>query len=206
LIHRIEATANNRFYGGAQNWRPMLIGLDCFVRPRDLESKTCPYCGREFTPSRSHPLQVVCSSGDCQRRRRTDYHRRKLSKDPLYRALCKDSQETWKQRNPDYMKQYRARQRDARPHHARGRRSLPDSTADLKRLLSLVKNTLVENNPAVRIKRCDSGVWLITAKTDAVEKNTLAPTHVVIIQGLTLQSAGRRAKEQRSGNSAGLDV
>jgi hypothetical protein len=76
----------------------------------------------------------------------------------------------------------------------------------LERLLSLVKNILVQNNPAVRIKRCDSGVWLIAAKKLAVEKNTLEPTHVLIIQGLTPQSDGRSAKEQHSGNSAGADV
>jgi hypothetical protein len=147
----------------------------------------------------------VCSSDDCQRRRRADYHRRKLNKDPLYRALCKDSQETWKQRNPDYMKQYRAEHRNAPPDH-RGRRSLPESVADFERLLSLVKNTLVENNPPVRIKRCDAGVWLVDATRSAVGKNILAPTYVVIIQGLASQSGERRAKEQRSGNSAAPDV
>ena len=186
--------------------RDRMMRLDGFVRARHLESKTCPYCGKDFAPTRSHPLQAVCSSDDCQRRRRADYHRRKLSKDPLYRALCKDSQETWKQRNPDYMKRYRADHRAALPDHISGSRSLPPSVADLERLLSLVKNTLVENNSAVRIKRCDSGVWLIAAKDAAAGKNIPAPTHVVIIQGFALQSGGRRSKEQRSGNSTAPDV
>jgi hypothetical protein len=47
---------------------------------------------------RSHRDQKVCSSRRCQSRGRTDYHRMKLSKDP-HRALCEDSQKTWKQRN-----------------------------------------------------------------------------------------------------------
>jgi hypothetical protein len=104
------------------------------------------------------------------------------------------------------MKRYRADHRKVPSDHIRGRRSLPESAADLERLLSLVKNTLVENNSAVRIQRCDSGVWLIAAKEAADGKNTLAPTHVVIIQGFASQSGRRSAKEQRSGNSAERDV
>lgn len=179
-----------------------MVGLDSFVQARHLKNKTCPYCGQEFTPSPSHPLQVVCSSGECQRRRRADYHRRKLSKDPLYRALCEDSQETWKQRNPDYMKRYRAEHRNAPPDACRAYRSSRESIADLEQLLSLVKNTLVENNPAVQVRHCDSGVWLIRAKKAAAGKNTLAPSYVIVIQGFTIQTTAPRAKEQRSGNSA----
>jgi hypothetical protein len=73
-------------------------------------------------------------------------------------------------------------------------------------LLSLVKNTLAENNPSVRIRHCDSGIWLIATKKRTVEKNILAPTYVLIIQGLALESCGSNAKEQRSGNSVVPDV
>jgi hypothetical protein len=114
------------------------IHVNSFMRQRNLENRLCPYCERQFEPSRSHPHQVVCSSEECQRRRRADYHRKKLTKDPLYRALCRDSQDTWKQRNPEYMKQYRAGQRKAKPDRSAARPLI----TELARLLSLVKNNL----------------------------------------------------------------
>jgi len=91
----------------------------------------------------AHPHQMVCSSGDCQRRRRADYHRKKLKKDPLYRALCRDSQETWSEQNPEYMKRYRAGQREAKP----DRPAVQPLISELKRLLTSVKNNLVEKHP-----------------------------------------------------------
>ena len=151
------------------------------MRPFDSENRTCPYCEKQFKPSRSHPEQKVCSAADCQRRRRADYHRKKLTKDPLYRALCEDSQETWKQRNPDYMKNYRASRRKPS-----GRKTVPPRIAELKRLLTRIRNTLVKNTPALRVTRCASGIWLIAPKHAAADKNTLAPTHVIVIQGVTL--------------------
>ena len=107
--------------------------------------RKCPYCGQQFKPSRSHPHQMVCSSGDCQRRRRADYHRKKLKKDPLYRALCQDSQETWLEQNPEYMKRYRAGQREAKP----DRTAVDPLVIELKRLLTSVKNNLVKNTSAI---------------------------------------------------------
>lgn len=151
------------------------------MRPFDSENRTCPYCEKRFKPSRSHPEQKVCSAADCQRRRRVDYHRKKLNKDPLYRALCEDSQKTWKERNPEYMKKYRASQRKAK----RGCPAVRPRIAELKRLLASIRNSLVKNTPALRVTRCASGVWLVTPKKAANEKNTLAPTHVIVIQGLT---------------------
>jgi len=56
----------------------------------------------KFRPSRYHPDQAVGSSADCQRRRRTDYHRKKLIKDPAYREQCLDSQKKWREKNPHY--------------------------------------------------------------------------------------------------------
>jgi hypothetical protein len=150
------------------------------MRPRDFEDRTCPHCGKQFKPSRSHPQQVVCSSDDCQRRRRADYHRKKLKKDPLYRALCEDSQETWKQQNPDYMKQYRASRRKAKP----GRPSVRPVICELERLLSLVKNNLVKNTSALRVTRCAPNIWVLAPNGKADDKNTSAPTHVIVIHGL----------------------
>jgi hypothetical protein len=124
---------------------------------------------------------VVCSSDDCQRRRRADYHRKKVIKDPLYRALCQDSQDMWKQRNPEYMKQYRAGRRGAKA----DRPAIRPRIAELERLLTRVKNNLVKNTSALRVTRCAPGSWLIAPKRLADDKNTLASTYVIVIQGIT---------------------
>ena len=153
---------------------------NAIVRPRDLEIRKCPYCGQQFKPLRSHPHQMVCSSGDCQRRRRADYHRKKLKKDPLYRALCQDSQETWLEQNPEYMKRYRAGQREAKP----DRTAVDPLVIELKRLLTCVKNNLVKNTSAILVTRCAPNIWVLAPKRKADDKNTSAPTHVVVIHGL----------------------
>ena len=76
-----------------------------------MEEKVCRYCIHKFRPSRYHPDQKVCSSGDCKRRRRTDYHRKKLVEDPDYREQCRDSQQKWREKIPHYMRRYWADRR-----------------------------------------------------------------------------------------------
>jgi hypothetical protein len=63
----------------------------------------CPFCQELFTPSRYRPDQTVCSDLICQRRRRSAYHRQKLKDDPLLRAQCRDSQQHWRERHPEYI-------------------------------------------------------------------------------------------------------
>jgi hypothetical protein len=50
---------------------------------------------------------VVSSRSACQRQRRTDYHRQRTKDDPSYHAQCRDSQQKWRDRHPDYMPNYR---------------------------------------------------------------------------------------------------
>ena len=119
-----------------------------------------------------------------------------MAKDHLYRELCEDCQKTWKQRNPDYMKQYRAIQREAKL----GQPALRPAVRELERLLSHVKNTLVKNAAAVHVKRCAPGFWLVSPKGLATDKNTPTPMQVIMIQGITPADAGKDAKELRSGN------
>jgi hypothetical protein len=68
----------------------------------------CPFCKESFTRSRFHPDQIVCSGPDCQRQRRAAYHRQKLQADPSYRDQCRDSQQQWREQQPEYMRTYRA--------------------------------------------------------------------------------------------------
>ena len=47
-------------------------------------SRCCRYCQQVFQPSRYRPQQSVCSEADCQRRRRSDYHRQRIRSDSHY--------------------------------------------------------------------------------------------------------------------------
>jgi hypothetical protein len=49
----------------------------------------------------------VCGRPECQRQRRTDYHRKKLATDPEYHQVALESQKQWRDEHPDYQKQRR---------------------------------------------------------------------------------------------------
>ena len=58
-------------------------------------ARRCPYCQCVFVPSIYRPRQRVCGQPECQRRRRSDYHRQKLVTDPEYRQVVRESQKQW---------------------------------------------------------------------------------------------------------------
>jgi hypothetical protein len=134
--------------------------------------RRCPYCHEQFTPSRYHPDQVVCSRRGCQCERRSEYHRQKLTKDPTYRVQCRDSQEKWRQRHPDYMKKYRTT-------HERSSETTPRKTRDLDRLQQLLK--MAKNNVAIDLKACPARVLLICS--DKRVKNIVATAQLILIEG-----------------------
>jgi len=72
-----------------------------------MAERRCRYCEQVFQPSKYQPGQTVCTGGDCQRRRRADYHRQKITADPEYRQVCLDSPQKWRSGHPDYWRQYR---------------------------------------------------------------------------------------------------
>ena len=71
------------------------------------QSRRCPYCQSSFLPSVYRPRQSVCGRLECQRRRRSDYHRKKLAADPEYFQVVRDSQKQWWEEHPGYQKQHR---------------------------------------------------------------------------------------------------
>ncbi|GEM_PF-1282619 len=143
-----------------------------------MEEKVCRYCIHKFQPSRYHPDQKVCSSGDCQRRRRTDYHREKLVEDPVYREQCRDSQQKWREKNPHYMKRYWADRRAGDRRNAKNSRL----TSELNQLLKLVKN-----NSAVDLRSLDTSIWLVSPD-GLCEKNNLASAKIIIVLGIPCSS------------------
>lgn len=72
-----------------------------------MSDRRCRYCQQLFQPSRFHPHQIVCGRPDCQRHRQREYHRPKIEADPVYRQVCRDSQQKWRAHHPDYPRQYR---------------------------------------------------------------------------------------------------
>lgn len=72
-----------------------------------MGKRACRYCQKAFLPSKFQPAQAACSDPGCQRRRRNDYHRRKVATDPVYRQGCRDSAQQWRAEHPGYWKQLR---------------------------------------------------------------------------------------------------
>jgi hypothetical protein len=144
-----------------------------------MKKRVCPHCKQEFSPDRFHPEQVVCSFPLCQRRRRTEYHRRKIEADPAYRALREDSRTYWNERNPDYQKQYRARTKGEKTVGNK----LEGAREEVLRLLRSVKNTSGKNNSAPTVSRCLVAVLLAAAGDASTTKNNLATTKLIVFQG-----------------------
>jgi hypothetical protein len=139
-----------------------------------MRGKRCFYCKQRFQPSRYRPDQSVCSSPNCQRRRRNDYHRKKIAQDLTYREQCRDSQKNWRERNPRYMPNYRARRRVKEPPTAKS-----DLPSELRRLLKVVKN-----NVALDLKSFDGSAWLVCPSAAIGAKNNLASAQIIVLQGV----------------------
>ena len=146
-----------------------------------MNKKTCPYCKERFLPSRFHPDQRICSSANCQRRRRADYHQRKVDEDPAYQEQCRASKKNWRDDNPNYMKRYLAKSR----HLKRTLTGEASVVRELERLLGLARN-----NRLFDLKSSDATILLVCPKdtageknTFAFEKNTLAHAQLIVLQG-----------------------
>ena len=76
-----------------------------------LERKRCQNkdCGRLFVPCPQVPKQKFCSRKECQQARKREWNRKKLASDSEYQEARKDAQKRWKDKNPDYWKDYRSR-------------------------------------------------------------------------------------------------
>ena len=137
------------------------------------EPRRCPYCGKVFFPSIFHPDQRICCAPKCQKRRRVEYHRRKYHADAEYRLVCRESNQKWRTRNPDYQRRYRhghavyVEQNRRAQKRRDGRRRMQD---------------LVKNNLALDLKSVSADVWLVGAEMESLVKNNLAISEVMIFQ------------------------
>ena len=148
------------------------------------QSRRCPYCHRSFLPSAYRPQQSVCSRPECQRQRRTDYHRKKLAADSEYHQVALESQKQWREEHPDYQKQWR-QQNPQRVKNNREQQRQRDQKRRLRRRL------LDKNNLALDLKHSTSEVWLLGPKVRDLDKNNLASAQVLILPSLGHSSEGR---------------
>jgi len=88
----------------------------------------CKNCSRIFKPNPRVKNQQFCSRKECQRARKTAWHRNKMATDSDYRENQKDSHRTWLKNNPNYFRQYRK-------HHPEycSRNRLQQKNRDMKR-------------------------------------------------------------------------
>jgi hypothetical protein len=126
------------------------------------------------------PQQIVCGKPECQRRRRTDYHRKKLATDAEYHQVALESQKQWRDEHPDYQKQRRRQNPQAVESNRQRQR-------DQKRRPR--RRFLDKNNLALDLKHSVSGVWLLGPKLCDLDKNNLASAQVLILQSLSLSPA-----------------
>ena len=103
-----------------------------------MKHHRCRYCRQAFEPNRYHPQQQVCNQPACQSQRRSDYHRRKIACDPVYRQVCLESPQKWRKAHQDYWKKYRRGHPEQVDRNRRQQR-LRDQK---RRLANLANNTL----------------------------------------------------------------
>jgi hypothetical protein len=120
----------------------------------------------------------VCSRPECQRRRRTDYHRKKLATDAEYHQVALESQKQWRDEHPDYQKQRRRQNPQLVDSNREGQRQ-----RDQKRRLR--RRLLDKNNLALDLKHSASEVWLVGPKVGDLDRNNLASAQVLILQSLS---------------------
>lgn len=142
--------------------------------------RSCRYCQQSFTPSRFRPDQVVCSQPDCQRQRRSDYHRTKIKTDTEYAEVVRDSQRKWRETHPGYQQGYR----QSHPQSADQNRERQRGRDRNRRLLDLEKNNL-----ALNLKRSELEAWLVGPVAANLEKNNLASSQLLIFQPLASRQA-----------------
>jgi hypothetical protein len=148
---------------------------------RVSSSRCCRYCQQTFQPSRYRPQQSVCGEPDCQRRRRSNYHRERIRNDSAYAEDVRASQKKWRQAHPDYGTKYRQQH----PEAAERNRSRQRWRDQKRRLLNLAKNNL-----ALDLKHEASEVWFVGPVVKDLAKNNLAQSKVFIYQGIHASVAG----------------
>ena len=157
-----------------------------------MVERRCRYCERVFQPSKFQPGQSVCSQLECQQRRRTDYHRRKIASDPEYCQSCQDSSRKWRSRNPGYWRR-RRESNAAIVERNRQQQQLRDQKRRLR--------DLANNNSAFDLKRSAAQVWLVGMDLEHLANNNSARAQIWVLEALPSRRGpqSESCQQQRSG-------
>ena len=79
-----------------------------------MDSRACAACGKPFRPRPQRPDQCFCLAPACQRERKRRWQRQRRQVDPDYRDNEARAAQLWRQRHPDYWRDYRREHADYR--------------------------------------------------------------------------------------------
>jgi hypothetical protein len=96
-----------------------------------------------------------------------------METDPVYRQVCRDSQQKWRTTHANYHREYR----QAHPESVERNRQAQRQRDRRRRLQNLVKNNL-----ALDLKHSAAEVWLLGPEAGHLAKNNLAFSQVLILQ------------------------
>jgi hypothetical protein len=72
-----------------------------------MEQKRCAHCGCPLDLNSRAKNQRYCGKKECQRARKRSWQKNKMATDPDYRANQQECNKAWRNRNPDYWRNYR---------------------------------------------------------------------------------------------------
>jgi hypothetical protein len=160
--------------------------------------RECQYCQKSFAVKARAPHQRVCGQEQCQRKRKTDYHRQKLKADPTYKETCRDSSRKWRSANPGYLRKYRAEHPEQMVQNRLGQQR-----RDQRRTASHLEN----NNSVMVASGCQSELYVIRGPGADLEKNnsvgqlthSRGEIYLVVPAGARLERNNSVAKVSRGG-------
>ena len=130
-----------------------------------MKRRRCKNCSQSLVITARHPEQTYCSRKGCQRARKNNWQRRKLSSDEDYRKNQVNCQEQWVEKHPGYWKQYR----EKHPEYAQGNRAKQRERNRINRKKPLARSKLpaiAKMDTKPQQKPLISGYYELTPVTD----------------------------------------
>jgi hypothetical protein len=145
--------------------------------------RQCVYYKTKFRPDWYHPHQNYYSKESCQRKRRTTWQKNKLKTDATYRENQADAQAVWKDKNPGYWKNYRARH----PEYVERNRTQQKQRRAGKNLLApQLQPYVAKMDVAALQKPVVSGIYrLISLDNEDVAKMDFAIVQLSLLEPVT---------------------
>ena len=116
----------------------------------------CAHCRCRFLPDPRVKSQRFCANKACQRARKTQWQRDKMTTDPDDQANQRDAQQSWQHQHPQYWREYRqqhaayrARNRLLQQHRDHKRRARPLAKMDAFASVTCIQPGIYHLIPAV---------------------------------------------------------